>query len=263
MKWKGVFDIHSHIGSRKGKEYSANDALKRMDLNHIERAVVCHFIGGFLDREDFRRANDYIIEAVKSHPDRFLGLCVLTPVHGNFALEEFKRCLDLGLSGIKLHPDKHGLYSLSGPMIEALMVEVESTGAFVFIHSDFHSKVCSPYDITDLARSFPKAKILMGHFGLDQDLCEKIPSIVEHTPNVFLDTSQTVDHPEAIFVSSTEKLGPGRVLFGSDAPIISPEVNLKKLEVAMDYYHLAPNVAQAIVRDNALRVLSGVPNARV
>ncbi len=133
----------------------------------------------------------------------------------------------------------------------------------MFIHSDFHSKVCSPYEIVGLARAFPKAKILLGHFGLDQDLCDRAPSIVQDSPNVHLDTSQTADQPEAIFVSSTAKLGPDRILFGSDAPVLSPEVNLKKLEVAVDYFHLTRNVAEAILRGNAVRLLSGVPNVRV
>ncbi|OGA35423.1 MAG: hypothetical protein A3G80_15180 [Betaproteobacteria bacterium RIFCSPLOWO2_12_FULL_62_13b] len=263
MEWDDVFDIHSHIGMYRGQEYPLSDALARMDRNRISRAVVCPFVTGLLDRDDFRRANDYLIAAVKDCPERLVGMCALTPAHGPFAVEEFRRCLDLGLSGIKMHPDMHGRYSLAGPVMEQLMREVETTGAFMFIHSDFHSKVCSPYEIVALARAFPTAKILLGHFGLDQDLCGRIPSIVQDTPNVLLDTSQTADHPEAIFVSSTARLGANRVLFGSDAPGLSPEVNLKKLEVAVDYFHLAPEVAEAILRRNAVRLLSGVPNVRV
>jgi len=220
-------------------------------------------VTGLLDREDFSRANDYVIRAVKACPERLVGMCALTPVHGEFAVDEFQRSLDLGLSGMKLHPDKHGVYSLAGPVMEQLMREVETLGAFVFIHSDFNSKVCTPYEIVPLARAFPKAKILLGHFGLDQELCGRVPSIVEHVPNVYLDTSQTADHPEAIFVSSTARLGASRVLFGSDAPVISPEVNLKKLEVAVEVFHLARDVAEAIIRTNAIRLLSGVPNVRV
>ena len=263
MGWDDVFDIHSHIGMYRGKEYPLSDALARMDRNRISRAVVCPFVTGLLDRDQFRRANDYIIAAVKACPERLVGMCALTPAHGQFAVEEFGRCLDLGLSGIKMHPDMHGRYSLAGPVMEQLMRAVEATGAFMFIHSDFNSKVCSPYEIVALARAFPKAKILLGHFGLDQDLCDRIPSIVQDAPNVHLDTSQTADKPEAIFVSSTDRLGANRVLFGSDAPGLSPEVNLKKLEVAVEYFHLAPDVAEAILQRNAVRLLSGVPNVRV
>ncbi len=178
-------------------------------------------------------------------------------------MEELRRCLDQGLSGVKLHPDKHGIYSLGSPMMKAVMAAVEAAGAFVFVHSDFNSKVCTPYEIVAMAHAFPRAKILLGHFGLDQDLCGRVPSIVEAAPNVFLDTSRTVDHPEAIFVTSTARLGPSRVLFGSDALVISPEVNLKKLEVAVEQFHLTREVARAILHENAERFLAGVPNVRV
>lgn len=263
MTWTEIFDIHSHIGFYGGKEYSGQDALRRMDRNGIRRAVICTFVTGLIDREDLRRANDYIIAAVRAHPDRFVGMCALTPAHGKFAVDEFHRGLDQGLSGVKMHPDKHGMYSLAGAGMAQLMREVEAVGGFVFVHSDFNSKVCSPYEIVSMAQSFPRAKILLGHFGLDQDLVGQIPRIVKNAPNVFLDTSQTVDHPEAVFVSSTAQLGTSRVLFGSDAPVIDPEVNLKKLEVAVDHFHLAPEVARAILWDNAIQLLSGVPHVTV
>lgn len=260
MPWDRVFDIHAHLGMYAGKEYTAADALRRMDRNRIARAVVCSFVSGLIDREDFRRANAYVIAVVRGHRDRFVGLCALTPAHGRFAVEEFRRGLDQGLSGVKLHPDKHGLYSLAGEPMAAVMREVESAGAVVFTHSDFNSKVCSPHEVTAMAQAFPRAKILLGHFGLDQDLVGQVPRIVKPAPNLFLDTSQTVDHPEAVFVTSTARLGADRVLFGSDAPVISPEVNLKKLEVAVELFGLAPETAQAIVWENAVALLKGVPN---
>ncbi len=258
-----VFDIHSHIGYYAGKEYTAEQALRRMDKNGIRRAVVCTFVTGLIDREDFRRANDYIIRAVHMHPDRLVGSCALTPVHGAFTLEEFRRCLDEGLSGVKLHPEKHGLYSLAGAPMGQLMTAVEAANSFVFIHSDFNSKVCSPHEVVAMAQRFPAAKVLLGHFGLDQDLVGQVPRIVKPAGNVYLESSQTVDHPEAVYVNSTKQLGADRVLFGSDAPVISPEVNLRKLEVAEELFGLDPQVGQAIRWDNAIRFLAGAPNVRV
>ncbi len=263
MPWDRVFDIHSHIGHYRGKEYRAADALRRMDRNRISRAVVCTFVSGLIDRDDFRRANDYVIAAVREHRDRFVGLGAVTPAHGPFAVEEFLRGLDTGLSGVKLHSDKHGMYSLAGEGTANLMREVEAKGALTFIHSDFSSKTCSPYQIVETARAFPEAKILMGHFGLDPEQCGHVPAIAKDVPNLYLDTSQTVDNPEAVFVASSRQVGVERVLFGSDAPVISPEVNLKKLEVAVELFGLAPETARAIAWENAAAMLKGVPNVTV
>jgi uncharacterized protein len=267
-----IFDIHSHMGFFGRTIYGSDDVLRRMDRNGIERAFVCTFITGMIDREDFRRANDFIIDGVRAHPDRFVGQCTLSPVHGSFASEEFRRCLDRGLSGVKMHPDKHGRYSLTSghganaaaidEAMAKLMQEVEAAGSFVYVHSDFNSKVCSPREIVGLAQAFPRAKVILGHFGMDQDLAGLVPSIVKDTPNVYLDSSQTTDNPEAIFVSSTKQLGPDRVLFGSDGPVFSPEVNIKKLEVAVELFQLPATTARAILWDNAIRFLSGVPNVK-
>ncbi len=262
MTATAVFDIHAHMGFYGGKEYTAEQALQRMDTNNIQRAVVCSFVSGLVHPEDFRAGNDYVIRAVRSHPDRFVGICALTPVHGAFALNEFRRCIDRGLSGIKLHPDKHGLYSLAGAPMTQLMQALEGVRGFVFIHSDFNSKVCSPHEIVAMAQRFPQIKVLLGHFGLDQDLVGQVPRVVKPATNVYLDSSQTVDHPEAVYVNSTKQLGTERVLFGSDAPMISPEVNLRKLEVAEELFGLDPRVGQAIRWDNAIRFLAGVPNVR-
>jgi len=263
MDWTHVFDMHSHLGYLRGREYTVWEALRRMDRNHIARAVICHFVTGLFTREDFVRANDYVLGAVRAAPDRFVGLCTMTPAFGAWAVEEFRRYLSAGLSGLKLHPERHGLYSLTSAAMEPLMREVESASAFVFVHSDFHSKVCSPYDVVEMAAMFPGAKVLLGHFGLDPDLCGKIPALVAGTPNVYLDTSQTVDCPEAIFVQPARVLGIGRVLFGSDAPVMSPEVNLRKLEVAVEEFGLPVTDAQAIAWESAAALLKGAPNVRM
>jgi hypothetical protein len=43
----------------------------------------------------------------------------------------------------------------------------------------------------------------------------------------------------------------------------SPEVNLRKLEVAVDMFALLPEVAAAILRGHAERLLAGAPNVTV
>lgn len=263
MKWNGVIDAHLHMGFRQGKEYSPESTIDRMDRNGIERAIVLHFMAGLFEKEDFKRANDYIQSAFQSFPERFIGMCVVSPIHGKFALDEFERCLEIGFGGLKLHPGRHGPYSLRGQVVEQLLERVESSGAVLFIHSDFNNPYCTPYEVALLGERFPKAKIILGHLGLDSGRCHLVPSIVERTPNIFLDTSQTPDNPETVFVAPVKKLGKKRLLFGSDGHLFSPEVNLKKLEVAMKHYDLSESDAQAIVRDNALSLLSDVPNVKL
>lgn len=261
--WTDIIDIHAHVGHLRGREYSPKDALARMDRNGIQHAVTLHFMTGLIDREDFRRANDYVLAAVKSHADRFVGMCVVSPLHGQAACDEVRRCLDAGMSGVKFHADKHGGYSILSPGAAEVLRVIEPTGAILFVHSDFHSRLCSPYQVAELARAFPKVRIVLGHSGLDQERSGEAAHVVRDLPNVFLDTSQTPDNPEAVFVASTKTVGPDRVVFGSDAPVISPEVNLAKLRVAMECFGLEEAVARAIVRGNPQRLLDGAPNVQL
>jgi predicted TIM-barrel fold metal-dependent hydrolase len=262
MNWKDIIDLHSHIGFYRGTEYTPDDWLRRMDRNGIGRAMVLHFMSGLVERQDFVQANDYVRKAVHSHLDRFIGMCVVSPLHGRFATEEFDRCVENGFSGLKLDPAKHGPFSLRTEVVRELMHKAESHNIIVFIHSDFNSPVCTPYEVVALAASFPNVKMILGHFGLDQERCMLVPSIVRETGNLYLDTSQTPDNPKAIYISPVEEVGIRRLVFGSDAPLISPEVNLKKLEVAMDLYHLRIEDARAILRDNACSLLARVPNVQ-
>jgi predicted TIM-barrel fold metal-dependent hydrolase len=261
MKFKNIIDIHAHIGFIHGREYGVDQTIERMDRNGIERAVVLHFMTGLVQREDFRRGNGYVKAAMGAHPERFIGMCVVSPLHGEFALEEFERCLEEGFSGLKFHPGKHGPYTLRSKVVERLLERVAETGALLFIHSDFNSPHCNPYEVVTLASAFPRARIILGHMGLDQDHYHLVPEIVRNTPNVYLDTSQTPDNPDLVFVAPTKKLGAGRLLFGSDSHMISPEVNLRKLEVAMEHYGLSEAGARAILHDNAVKLLSGAPNS--
>jgi hypothetical protein len=259
--WTDIIDIHSHIGWIRGREHPVGEALARMDRNGIQRAMVLHFMTGLLDRADFRQANDYVLAALRSHPDRFIGMGVVSPMHGPAAREELRRCLDGGMSGLKLHADKHGGYSLLSPAVAELLAILEPTGAVLAAHSDFASRHCSPYQVAELGRRFPGVRIILLHLGLDQELVGEAPGVVRDLPNVYLDTSQTPDNPEAVFVGPSRTVG-DRVLFGSDGPMISPEVNLAKLRVAMERFGLEDSAARAIVRENAARLLAGAPNVR-
>jgi predicted TIM-barrel fold metal-dependent hydrolase len=90
--------------------------------------------------------------------------------------------------------------------------------------------------------------------GIVPEMLAHVPDIVKSTPNVIIETSHTPDLPHAVFVNSVRQLGPDRVLFGSDGPIVSVEVNLVKLEVAERLYGLTGEEKRAILGENATRV---------
>jgi len=208
-----------------------------------------------LTHEDFIEDNDYIIKAVKDYPDRFVGFCTVTPLHGRFALDEVRRCVEQGLKGIKLYPPGHGFYMLNHEMIDPLMNLARELDLPVITHTDFNVKICTPYQARILALRHPEVPLIMAHYGGDMDMVCFLPEIVKDTSNLFLECSTTPDLPQIIFSTPSREIGADRLAFGSDTPYVSPEVNLKKLQVAEELYGLSKDDKRKILGETATRIL--------
>ena len=61
----------------KAKFATAEDVLENMEKTEIDKSIVFGF--SCLDPGMAREANDYIIETVKKHPDRFIGFAIFPP----------------------------------------------------------------------------------------------------------------------------------------------------------------------------------------
>lgn len=252
-------DAHCHIGDFKVEKngircFTAEDLIGRMDQNGIDKAVVCHLISPIWERAELRAGNDLVLEAVKKHPDRLVGLCVLNPKHGSFAVEEAHRCLMAGMRGIKVHPVLHGNYPIDGALMDPLMQMARDAGVPVVTHSDFDARCCTPYQVAHLAARFPEVTVVMLHMGMDTDLVAHTPEIAEPYPNLILDTSCTPDLPYPIYVNSARKVGASRMVFGSDGPVCSVEANLAKLSVAERTYGLSKEDSAMILGGTAARL---------
>jgi len=260
-----VIDFHVHLGEvggiwaevHKGVGNTAENWVSFMDKVGIDRSVVFPFPSGLLTHDDFRKANDYIISAVKRYPNRLIGFCTVTPLHGNFAVEELKRCISSGyIRGIKLYPPGHGFYPLDGPFLDPIIEVVAKNKMIVLTHTDFPTKICTPFHAVRLAERFPEVTFVIAHFGQDPDVFHWVPDIVKPYDNIILDSSNTPDIPESVYARSVKIIGADRIVFGSDAPTVSFEVNLKKLEVAEKYYGLSKEDKRKILGENALRILN-------
>jgi predicted TIM-barrel fold metal-dependent hydrolase len=253
-----VFDAHAHtypprqtIWGVIGQTYE--DWIERMDRNGIDMSLI---MGTYdLTPETQRAANDYVAEAVSRHPDRFLGLMWVSPLWGDRALEEMEHGAETGLIGIKLYPHGHGNFPLDSPLVDPLMELAEELGWVVMAHTDIDSKVCSPHLGIRLAQRHPNVPVIFAHMGMNSDVTHFIPGYVKDQPNIYLDTSDTPNLPQFVYKTPMDVI-PDRMLFGSDAPTLSPEVELKKLEVAEELYGLTKAEKRKLLGENAARLFS-------
>ena len=174
-----------------------------------------------------REANDYAL-AMRDHSRAFfLPFCYVSPEHPEEAAAEIDRCIaGEGMVGVKLWVARRAHESSLDPILErsvALGVPVlqhawrKTTGNL--------AGESFPADVAHLARRHPEARIIMAHLnGCNPRGVED----VRDCANVFVDTSG--GDPESGMVElAARRLGSGRVVYGSDAPIRHFGITLAKV----------------------------------
>jgi len=163
------------------------------------------------------RANDRVAAIVRKHPGRFSGLCQVNPLLLKASLAEMDKHLVAGrLRGIgEICP--YILKYDSGDRREYPIIEkaVELDATILY-----HSSVKKDSDAVDkLATTFPKARFVMAHVGGMYNWPNGI-AVARRYDNVWVDTSGYVMLCYGAMAEAVKVLGPSKILFGVDFPLI-------------------------------------------
>ncbi|MGH2372289.1 MAG: amidohydrolase family protein [bacterium] len=246
-----VIDAHTHLGrgdEHYGKQalwesktaFLAPDMKSLMDEVGIDMAVA--FGLGRPGHEDRVKP---VIDAVQRFPERFVGFFWANPWEGNSRAEFVRAVREYGFAGLKLHPilDAYQAnHSIVFPLIEA----AGELGVPVTIHS--HQPGSQPALIGDLAARFPRVTIIMAHMGMAA--YRDAIYVAQKEPNIILETSAQPWTHRIIRVAA-ERVGIDRIIYGSDAPLHHPRVELTKIEVA----GLSPEEKAKVLGGNVARLL--------
>ena len=103
-----------------------------------------------------------------------------------------------------------------------------------------------------LLRAYPDVKIIIDHLGSPTNYHHQIQAIylAEKYDNVYLDTSVGSDIFENLQLA-VKRAGPEKILFGSDAPVYHPAVELKKIELL----DISEKERALILGDNIKKIL--------
>ena len=224
-----MIDGHGHLGTMI-KLYSLHvrgieETIKAMDRCGIAQIVMSHINA---ISYDFREGNNQLKEAVDQFPDRVVPFFALHPRYWGEVADEIKRCAgDWGWRGLKLHPDFHSYPANCHSALEAIAI-AEAHGCIVMIHSSDRvtSRYATPWMIGEVARQFPRTRIIMAHMGM-MDWQEAI-ECAELYPNLILDTTGSVNG-YGMIESAVERLGPERIIWGSDFPLMPFEIGMSKI----------------------------------
>ncbi|NLF78904.1 MAG: amidohydrolase [Chloroflexi bacterium] len=181
---------------------------------------------------------------------RFVGIASMNPNLGQAALDELREALgDWGFRGLKLMPVHYAFRSAStaaDPLIEiAREFDVPVT-----IHSG--NFFCHPLEIAETASRFPDVTFIMDHMGYRYHVLEAVLA-AERCPNLYLATT-AVFEPHFIQMA-INRVGADRVIFGSNAPMVLPRLQLEviralKLPAAQEEMVFGKTAARLYKLDN-------------
>jgi predicted TIM-barrel fold metal-dependent hydrolase len=222
-----IIDLHMHVENvaALGWTMSAADCIVAMDEAGVDLAAI-------MTLTDYPGLNEngmgLIERGCAEFPGRLTGFVRLNPVQLESALLALEIAVrGHGFTGVKLHPVTT-LAHPGGPATVALIRRAGELGVPTLFHCGDESYT-TPLAVAEAARQCPASTVILGHMGGYFHVDEAL-EVAEALPNVLLETSG-MPYPARI-AEAVQRLGPERVLFGSDGPIASPAVERRKVELA-------------------------------
>ncbi len=200
---------------------SVRELLHDMDAAGIEKVVV---LAWYWENHDTCVENqNWQVEWLHLHPDRFLCLAPFNANGGPKALDLLSAAFDAGFKGIgELNPPAQG-YAYDHPILaQALELAAERSGTVNFHVTDPHThdypgKIETPYlTLLDLAQDHPGTQFVFSHLGG----CEPLRSERPVPSNVAFDTAACpLLYKEPVYREFCDRVGSEKILFGSDYPL--------------------------------------------
>ena len=243
-----IVDAHVYLGScLLGYGQSLHEVLSSMDSLGIDRAILVP-----IKPQDYHLApaNLLVADAVRSYPDRFMGLCRVDPWQGQAAVGEMRKGFDeLGACGLYLDPWEE-CFQANDDIVVPLVEQAGQYGKPVAINAG-HARVSHPTQIWDLARRFPDVQFVAcngGQINICGLLLLEARRMMEDCPNIAIQTAGT--YREDFLEEIASEVGEERVLFASRSPVYDQEFEMARVQLA----HLSHSQKEKLWGSNALAV---------
>ncbi len=229
--------------SRRMSETDASSLLAEMSETGVTQAVVVAM--------DPYVPTGEVLEACLHLPGLLIPFGSNDPNHDNYE-SNFARLLTRPIRGIKFHSDLQRLPLDSPRLFSMLKILAASEVSHlpVYLHTGnfpIYRPLASPWQtaLLRLLSAFPTLIFVCGHAGWDAPQAA-LKAALAH-PNLFLETSW---QPARLIRRLCDKLGPERLLFGSDYPLFSQRRALRNARIA-----LTDAEFKLVTSENARRLL--------
>ena len=206
---------------------SPEELIASMDEAGIAVSVICGW--PWQDPGLCRIHNDFLAAVHARFPERLAWLAIVNPLDPDCA-GEVARCARLGAVGVgELNADAQGFAwndpSSLGPMVDAC----QSLSIPILIHCSEpvgHSYpgkgTATPDRILRFLEAWPEIRVVAAHWGGGLPFYEMMPEVARLTKNVIYDSAaSTYLYIRDIFPVAERLVGSGRIVFGSDYPLLN------------------------------------------
>jgi uncharacterized protein len=214
-------------GHPRARMATAEDLLASMESDGVDLSVTFPF--GWRDQGLTAECNSYIIQAMRDHPGRIVGLAGAQPLAGARAVAEVERCARAGMPGIgELMPHGQGYRLSDTRLLAPLMEATQALGLFVLTHTSepvghaYPGKGdVTPAELHAFVAAFPALRIVAAHWGGGYPFYELMPEVRAAATNVWYDSAASIYlYRPQIFAEVARIAGAGRILWGSDFPLL-------------------------------------------
>jgi len=201
------------------------------------------------------------MEAIARYPRRLVGFCAVQPLASDEAIVELERCIKGGVKGIgELRCDTQG-FDLADKDIMGPIAEVARKHRLIMLthasepvgHSYPGKGNITPGLLYRFITNFPDLTLVCAHWGGGLPFYALMPEVAEALSNVYFDTAASPWlYRDEIFKLVTGILGPDKVLYGSDYPLMKQS----KLVKSIRNLGVSEEAQNMILGGNAQRLLS-------
>jgi predicted TIM-barrel fold metal-dependent hydrolase len=223
----------------KARLAGASELTSMMAEEGVDRSVAFGF--PWSDRDTAMRHNDYILEAQSKFPNQIIGFGCFDPL-ASWATAEAERVLDAGLQGIgELAIYEHGFDTAALDAFSAIGEVCRKNKAPMMVH--VNEPVGHKYPgkapltlpmIYDLVQRLSGIDLILAHMGgglFFYGLLKK--EVSKALERVYFDTAAVPFlYKTDIYQVAAEIVGAGKILFGTDYPLLRPSRYFKDIDQA-------------------------------
>jgi predicted TIM-barrel fold metal-dependent hydrolase len=249
----------AHIyGNPSARMVTAEGLVDALDEEGVDKAVVFGF--PWTDTGLSRTANDYLLDAKIRYPDRIVPFYTPSLTGGGQTVQRARRALKKGMQGIgEVAFYTAGMGKRRWSYLRSLAEIAREQDVPLLLHAnesvghDYPGK--TDMRLRDLWRFVEETEgltLVLAHWGGGLFFYELMKSVRNRAATLYYDTAASPFlYAPSVYRIAVEILGPERILFGSDFPLIRPSRYWRE----MDEGGLPADAQSMILGRNACRLL--------